>query len=728
MKLIPLAFLFLMIPLNIHAKEPYRAKLLTPLSKEGGEEILKISTLFEKKPIYLLGKGKITPSSLGNVATIAITHIQDPSSIEPCVLKEAQLTPLILRKDALGIGSHFTLSLDSSLLKEALQQNPSKKSKKLTPSSLALDVQTERRVEENMPPDKNQKKKDLKSSQRKDAVSPQNQTASSYLQKNSASLETKGNASDPSPSKNTKGSSFESGRREGWASLHTPEREPREPKQKQEKTSSPLPEIRVEVTDKGCEPLVDETHHRIYIARKTLTFENNKLKSTSKCEKGLEFYPLERDYKCENCKPLIKLDESLVYPKYQLYWINAENNRINLDKTPQLDRDNPYPFVEDEKGCPFEFDFERNKAYPQTRTLYYDRWQNAHEIKTCTRTNHEGYPLYETEEGCTPSHEFNNKRSKIRTRVIFSVDSLTHEAKKCTESGDWIPHAFVKVQCKPILDKEGGLITPTAKRQLRGVYITDECEPLESQKLERTRKGCEGQYVHDWENGLSYPKERYFYEDFQKNPIFVTKCLKTEKALKHKFKVVGYNHQDSLKVSYPLKEITFEGLEGLVKLSSPIQEEPIPYIYLKEEERMSREKPVEDSSFKTFLTEMVKVWQRADNSLFKEVLGQGIPLKQEKSYQIRKETRTIPLKTVWARYRRGNDEPDNNWTHDSTQTHTSGWCFGKTGETRDGGGGGTYYKNIFTTYYALQQREIKIYEENQEEAGEWVTTGESSRN
>ena len=783
----------LISPETLWGQGELQVKLIQAFHLNGLEQKLKAQGTFQKSSLQVIGKGKSEPSPRGSVGAFVVTHIHLKGKKALCALKIPQITPFAHRGKSLSPGQTLSLVMDLQVLKEALHRLEQGNPRKETPPEASLTYTADRRVEDQKSQEGFQNKLSGKTPGQeihpKDPLHGKGRLGSgkrasygagygfesqerssygtqrSYREGGSSQIQTsqrrnrndgksfgqnaqnsqnvqagKGShlSSDSQKKPTYDGSSssadinFGSGRRSQWAhSSLKPEARPQRKKKKSEPSpqASP-PQVTVEVTTDGCEPLVDKVHHRVFILSRSITRENGRIKSTSPCEKTLEFYPLERDYHCEGCQDRISSSDKQVYPQYKSYWITAQGQKIWIDSTPQVDRENAYAFMTETDTCKAEIDLESLRAYPQHRIVYLDRWNTKKEIKSCHRIpHHQGYPITWTEEGCSPYHEFPNKRSKLRQKAVFHGGSQVHEASPCQVRGDWIPHEFIKAQCQPLMDLEGLKITPTGLRQIKtprgSLLITHECEPLKSIGLKSTTQGCEDKFFHDWNSGRSYFKERYYYED-NHNPIFVSRCLRLNDFVPHQMKSVAYAHVDGKKISYPLQETWIHPPQGKRKIFNPnsLDSEGIPYIFVREEERMSSKKPVESGVFKSFLTEKVKLWKRADGTLFKEIGKSGSPLRQEGNFKTRLEMRQIPIRTVLITYK----YPEGGYPKViHKRTITSGKFFGRVGRVNSNLYEHSRTEEMATTYYAHQQCEVKTYSNGHEEKGKWMTTGESFR-
>lgn len=759
-------YLTLIFYISLHsvcfAKDSIKIKLLEPLPLNGQEQIIKGEATFEGEKVQVIGKGKGEYSKqMGGIITnIAISHIVLPGK-EPklSALKKPYLTSFKTKsasqKANFNQGKTLTLNLDSQDLRLVLEKGKQGEISQALTSVAKHTSSTERQV-------------DLVDAQAPSGSRAHNQIrgARNNLKGNAKTSEYPLNSGEgglysnlengskkPSESSERRGGSasersnsdprhFNSGRGPGWANISQGAGVSRERRENQGESSQRTPTITTESSEEGCMPSIDKIHHRVTIQKRVITKSDGVITNPGQCKDTLENYPIEKDYRCEGCRRLVSEADKAVYPHYKAYWIKHSGEKVYIDASPQLDRENSYGFVEERDTCPPDIDFDRNRAFPQLRLVYLDRWNTKHEIRTCSRIEgHEGFPIEWIKEGCTLTHQFNNNRSKEMHRAIFKVGSSIHEAKRCEATGNWLQHSFVKAQCRPMLDLHGGLITPTARRQITTgqgpQMITEECEPQETSHLQQTREGCEAKYFHDWPAGKSYFKKRYYYDN-EGAREFVSPCLRTAEFVNHVINQTRFEHDDTAKVSQPLSEISIDGPEGRVQIS-PAQLRnvpPTPYVLLREEERISLRRPDVQGAIRSFQTDRVNIWKRPDESLFEEIVEIGSnPVQMEADFQTEIERRTIPIRTEISDFTR-RTTGGTAYAHGAAywSEYTSPWCLSNVTSTTDAqylGKSqtvtihGNHYK-VYKPFYALQQREVKVYESGLRVEEEWFTMGETA--
>lgn len=738
------------------AKDSLQIKLLEPLPLNGQEHIIKSETTFEGQKVQVVGKGKgeYSRQAGGIITNVAVSHVVLPGKTPKLsALKKPYLTSFktkfASKTASFNQGKTLTVNVDSQDLRQVLEKGKRGEISEAVTTVAEHATSSDRQVDlvddslnsslsalnQTSKGGRKLKGKSRTSNYPMHAGEGENYAAAEKGSENAEAGLEKGRARGSNESSG-QGRAFSSGRGSGWAGIPTGQGALRERRANDSESAKRTPTITTESTDEGCSPTIDKLHHRVIIQKRVIAKTDGRVTNPGKCEDTLENYPIERDYRCEGCRGLVHEADKVVYPQYRSYWIKHTGEKVYIDQTPQLDRENSYGFIEETDACPPDIDFGRGVAFPQMRLVYLDRWNTKHEIRPCARIGgHGGYPLEWTKEGCSLLHEFNNNRSKETHRAVFKVGSSVHEAKKCEATGPWLNHQFVKAQCRPILDIDGGLITATARRQITTAQgpqlITQECEPRETANLQQTREGCEAKYFHDWQAGKSYFKKRYYYTA-EGGRKFVSPCLRTAEFVNHIIDQTRFQNDDRLKVSRPLIEISIEGPEGRALIFPKQLRDtlPIPYVLLREEEKINMRNPEYKGAFKTFLSDKINVWKRADESLFEEVIGIGEnSLSIEAEHRIEVEKRTIPVRTDMAVYSSailtGNGVVQGQVGYRFTQTFASGPNLGRVGRGPQIDDSPGY--TLFKTFYADQEREVKIYDNGHRENGEWITIRETSK-
>jgi hypothetical protein len=393
-----------------------------------------------------------------------------------------------------------------------------------------------------------------------------------------------------------------------------------------------LPRIEVRLTQEGCTPRVDFAQGRVIIQSRSQTFQDGTMIQESPCSDTFDTYPIKKDYRCEDCTDIVDHENRVAYARYRYYWIDDSSRRHEISTHVETDDTRPYPFIEEPGLCAPELDIPHKLAYRQAETVYFNRTNGRIKVAECHRLQgSQPIPMSLTAQGCTPVHDFAAKTSKERKRLVFQMDSSEHEALPCHEVGSSLIHEFVTSVCTPIHDLSRNLVTSMARRRIRtsqGLeFITEECEPYgQSLALQSTAQGCEGEYHHDYDDGKSYIKQRW-YHTLSGTPTYVTGCLRSDAYLVHQIAVKGYQHDDGAKTSKPKTAISIIPPHGQpLEISRPQvrpTSQPIPYVYVREEQRPSRLPPRLEGDYLVTPMEKVQIYRRADNSLFKLAAGAG---------------------------------------------------------------------------------------------------------
>jgi hypothetical protein len=404
----------------------------------------------------------------------------------------------------------------------------------------------------------------------------------------------------------------------------------------EEPAESAPPRITFEPTDAGCQPRIDRVHERVIIQNRIRRFENNVLVQEGECTDSLEIYPIMKDYLCANCTDIINRDEKRAYSRYQEYWYDRDNQRHVIGDALYTDTSRPYHFMDERGLCTPSMDLAANLAYRQVETVYFNFNNIRNVVEGChPAPNQTPIPLVQTTERCGLIHDFENRFSYEQKRLIFNLDGVEHEVQSCQVVEPALPHEFVEMECRPIIDLVGGTVTKTARRRIKTStgfkVITDDCEPWENNSLQTTREGCEGEYFHDFNLMRSYLKKRYFFARKNGQRDYVTGCIRTNDFLQQQTEHDGtYKHDDPERVSKPRLSLYLDTEEqgriflDVARVRGRLGQ--VAYTLLRNEHRATANYYFE-GCYRRTKTNSVNVYHRIDGTPYELGLGAGNVIK-----------------------------------------------------------------------------------------------------
>ena len=325
------------------------------------------------------------------------------------------------------------------------------------------------------------------------------------------------------------------------------------------------PTTTIELTEEGCIPEHDALQERVIITARSQKLQNGNVIDRGVCERTLEFYPVKRDYLCEECIDDINLPDRKAYARYMEYWIDRESNRHNLGV--RID-EIPFNIIEDNSGCTYKAT--DDYCSKMSKLGYINKFGIFKTVEGCrVIENTERFPVRTTHDGCPRIHDFVNNFSTIQSRVFFTKNGREHTVSSCTPTSE-TEHIFTDIGCSPVHHINNNFIH-FARRMIvldaRREFITHECEPNPSNGINAwanligSTEECVNQYLHDFDAGKSYITKRYFYYDprfgRELNKIYVTPCIRSNDFLEHQYQHDGTWEHDDQNLGSRAKLATF---------------------------------------------------------------------------------------------------------------------------------------------------------------------------
>jgi hypothetical protein len=261
----------------------------------------------------------------------------------------------------------------------------------------------------------------------------------------------------------------------------------------------------------------------------------------------------------------VNLPELKAYARYMEYWIDRETNRHNLGI---IVDESPFNIIEDSSGCAYQVT--DGYCSKMSKLGFFNKFGLFKTVEGCrVIENVERFPVRTTHVGCPQIHDFVNNFSTIQSRDFFIKNGREHTVSSCFPSGE-VEHIFTELGCSPVHHVNNAFIH-LARRMImvdgRQEFITHECEPNPTNDinawvdLRGSFEECVNQYVHDFDAGISYITQRYFYYDprigGELNKIYVTLCIRSRDFIPHQYEHDGTWEHDDQNLGSRAKLTTF---------------------------------------------------------------------------------------------------------------------------------------------------------------------------
>lgn len=333
--------------------------------------------------------------------------------------------------------------------------------------------------------------------------------------------------------------------------------------------------INVELTEEGCNPEHDVLQERVIITARAKKIENGKVVDEGVCEKTLETYPVKKDYLCDECVDEVDLNKKKAFARYQEYWNDKNGERHNLGV--KVDEGLPFNIFEESMGCPYDMETEEGFAIKTSKMGYLNKFGIFIPVVGCSISDKsEKFKIAETADGCSQL-KVNGERH-VQTRLIIKKGNKAIEVRECRPSNIALLH---------------------------------------------DRTPCAGQYVHDFENGKSYPLAQYYYEN-EGQKHYVSECQKIAEYLDHQTEIKDWSHDDKGLISKPVLLVYVDDEGSKVPVKEKVGDN-VPY-----EKLADQTKPTENfhyqGCYKVTRTQLFNAYKRGDGSTYEKLVGEGNPI------------------------------------------------------------------------------------------------------
>lgn len=408
--------------------------------------------------------------------------------------------------------------------------------------------------------------------------------------------------------------------------------------------------IEVEILTEGCEPRIDDLHDVVVIQTRANTLKNGVIIKREACSDSSERYPIKRRY--DKCPDKISKEEGFAWAQYTRYWVNGRGEIHEIDRECRVDEDIFFEILEREDACALSVDFKALTALRMAELYYKDRKKQAVVLEECRPLKGIG-PLKLEKVFCGYAHDFERGVSFLQTKIIALLEGREVRIAPCSEEGEGFIHQTSSIGCEAIIESESGkrfAQVRTIIETQQGPLLITGCRP--SQELEETYNGCETKFDHDMEVGKSRGYTRFFYA-VGDHKTYVTECLPCHLTFPHHVRITGYEHFDDLKFSKPKTEIYIDVpyagsiLVDGTRLRSDAQSLP----YHPKEIRHAKDelKSRFEGCFKLTPLKRIQIYERPDQSLYEEFIGEGEAKRSENLCKTSEETQEAKSSSwVWS--------------------------------------------------------------------------------
>jgi hypothetical protein len=395
------------------------------------------------------------------------------------------------------------------------------------------------------------------------------------------------------------------------------------------------PVISATMTTEGCDMRVDLAQGVAIQQSRTQTTEDGAITDEGTCTDSDKRYELTRNYSA--CTDAIDLTALTATPQYQLYYTDGGGG-TNFVGECQPDADAATAIVEDTNACPVSVDLTAGaqKAIIQAALVYTNRNGVMIQVRGCEPSaNVAPLAMVQDADACSLRHDFDKQQSEELGAWTYEYNGVIYQATRCMPTGRAFPHTTVTSAngayiCEPIVANATVTIQGRQQITVNGVsqYISD-CAPIESsqQALLSTTDGCTtiSAWTHDFEAGISYGQERFYFLRPNGQREYVTDCQTSGQTYAHSHSLGSWeNHDDGLYAQIRTNiSITANGAEQVIAANQLLPgAQQIPYGEAGTTTQGTGSYTYEGCT-KYEATASVTNWARPDGSIYSQPIGPG---------------------------------------------------------------------------------------------------------
>ncbi|MHA7777196.1 hypothetical protein [Roseibium sp. M-1] len=389
--------------------------------------------------------------------------------------------------------------------------------------------------------------------------------------------------------------------------------------------------------DSGCDDLVDFANAQAH-PQFTLSYTNaaGKKEIVSECTPDeTTSYPLNKSY--DGCDITVDLVNAVARPQFRWSYLDAALKEHLVSKCAP-DAEKSYQ-VEEKRNCTLDFDFLTGKATVNTSYVYKTDENVEVSVRECAPSETID-PIQMTADtsNCSLRHDFGSGVSTEMAMWTYEDEGQLFQASPCITTETTYTHSRVFEKngidvCTPIVDLAKG----QAARQFRTEItvagrseVIAGCQPDESAMLgiEATTDGCEdaASFDHDLAAGVSYGRERFFYNVPGQGRAYVTGCKRGEQTFTHSVSPNGWKNDDGRLRAQQLVDVAINVNGSVYKIATSWLQpgtSEIAYSFVRNEDQPDMTKVHYEGCNQKIPTNRTAIYRRPDGSTVSVAKGNG---------------------------------------------------------------------------------------------------------
>ncbi|SDR49022.1 hypothetical protein [Pseudovibrio sp. Tun.PSC04-5.I4] len=393
------------------------------------------------------------------------------------------------------------------------------------------------------------------------------------------------------------------------------------------------PKEEIKITEEGCKPVYDSVQNVVKGQNKTQTFKDGVLVNETVCEPSGVTFTVQQQY--GTCPDVVDVPGRSAKPQYQAYYLDDVKVRKDLGEC-QPDLNQTFS-ISEKDSCPINIDLVAKTATVVSSLVYTDRNNTERVVQSCQPSETTpALPLILNTAACSIKHDFYAGKSKEMGTWTYMKDNVTYQASDCIDTGNVFTHNVLFKEngvdvCPVILNMDTKIAIPQSRTQIevKGTkQFIDECKPDQtvSKGIRATTDTCDdpASFTHDLGAGISYGRERYYYENPDR--IFVNECQQSATSYTHSVEIMGWVNDDAKLSGQALStvSISVDGTRYNITENTLLAGAPqVGYSLVKEEDIPRDGDAAIDGCQKTTPSTLVRTYTRPDGSEYVLEAGEG---------------------------------------------------------------------------------------------------------
>jgi hypothetical protein len=386
----------------------------------------------------------------------------------------------------------------------------------------------------------------------------------------------------------------------------------------------------------------------------------------SECAATDKVYQMEREYGV--CGDYVDLKGGTAEAQYSLFYVDGKATRHKVSDC-MPDDEKSYEIVE-KQNCTFDFDFDQGKAVINTSLVYTNGDNVEVSVRECSPSETiQPIQMMADTSNCTMRHDFGSGTSSEMAMWTYEYDGQLFQASPCITTDTTYTHSKVFEKngidvCTPIVDLAKG----QAARQYRTEITVNGreeviagCQPDESAMLgiDATVDGCEdaASFDHDLAAGVSYGRERFFYNVPGQGRVYVTGCQRNDQTFTHSVSPNGWKNNDGSLRAQQLVDVSINVNGSAYQIATSYLQpgtSEVAYSFVRNEDQPDLPKAYYDGCNQKIPTNRTAIYRRPDGSTLSVPKGKGPVADGGDFCQRVRETRVNPGWGIKAYLERGN--------------------------------------------------------------------------